>query len=390
MIRSANAGYLKIVFVCGSIEPGRDGVGDYTRLLSSELTRTGHVIAMIGLYDRNVSAEAVGEEQVSGGSIKTLRIPVSAALSVRTNRAQEFVSGFNPDLVSLQFVPFAFHDKGLPYWLKANLRTIIQGRPLHIMFHEIWVGLYRGAGAKNRMLGLFQKFLITSFARKLHPVLIHTQSRLYLLELQQIRLQVSPLPLFSNIITTGLPAGVMQQMKRNRQYELVFIVFGTIHPGAPVALFAAELATLKSKSGVNVIIRFIGRNGAELPVWTEVFSLADIETIVYGEQPASRISDLVRTSDRGISTTCFALSDKSGTVATFLDHGLNVICVAKEWIPRYGAFTPVLPGVNNYIPGKLEIILAERPLEQAPATVVSTAKLLEAGLRKSLKKIQPE
>ena len=32
---------LRMVLVCGSVEPGRDGVGDYTRTLAAELVRRG-------------------------------------------------------------------------------------------------------------------------------------------------------------------------------------------------------------------------------------------------------------------------------------------------------------------------------------------------------------
>ena len=32
---------MKIVFICGCLEPGKDGVGDYTRRLSAELIDHG-------------------------------------------------------------------------------------------------------------------------------------------------------------------------------------------------------------------------------------------------------------------------------------------------------------------------------------------------------------
>src|ERR1022692_2576923 len=46
---------------------------------------------------------------------------------------------FNPNWVSLQFVPFGFHPKGLPFGLPRHLMSIIGSRPLHWMFHELWV-----------------------------------------------------------------------------------------------------------------------------------------------------------------------------------------------------------------------------------------------------------
>ena len=43
---------MKIVFLCGSLEPGRDGVGDYTRMLAAEIIRKGHNAAIVALADK--------------------------------------------------------------------------------------------------------------------------------------------------------------------------------------------------------------------------------------------------------------------------------------------------------------------------------------------------
>ena len=43
---------MKILFFCGSAEPGKDGVGDYTRRLCGELLRIGHETQILSLFDR--------------------------------------------------------------------------------------------------------------------------------------------------------------------------------------------------------------------------------------------------------------------------------------------------------------------------------------------------
>jgi hypothetical protein len=40
---------LNIVFLCGSLQPGRDGVGVYTRRLAGEVIRQGHQASIISL-----------------------------------------------------------------------------------------------------------------------------------------------------------------------------------------------------------------------------------------------------------------------------------------------------------------------------------------------------
>ena len=42
---------MKIAFICGSIEPGRDGVGDYTRRLAIELIKNSYEVAVIALHE---------------------------------------------------------------------------------------------------------------------------------------------------------------------------------------------------------------------------------------------------------------------------------------------------------------------------------------------------
>jgi hypothetical protein len=42
---------MKILFLTGSLEPGKDGVGDYTRLLANECGERGHEVFLLGLND---------------------------------------------------------------------------------------------------------------------------------------------------------------------------------------------------------------------------------------------------------------------------------------------------------------------------------------------------
>ena len=43
---------MKVVFVTSCLEPGRDGVGDYTRSLAEESTKLGHRAGLLALQDR--------------------------------------------------------------------------------------------------------------------------------------------------------------------------------------------------------------------------------------------------------------------------------------------------------------------------------------------------
>jgi len=82
---------------------------------------------------------------------------------------------------------------------------------------------------------------------------------------------------------------------------------------------------------LDVEIVFIGRCGEEIKQWLTICESNKITTKVLGEQPAAKISEVLRIADLGITTTPLLLSEKSGTVAAMLEHGLPVLCVSRSW-----------------------------------------------------------
>jgi hypothetical protein len=171
---------VKITFICSSLEPGRDGVGDYTRVLGAALTDRGHAVQLVALHDRHVRTAA----QSGGGGTAALRLPASAAWSTRVAAARRFVDDFAPDWVSVQFVAYGFQDRGHVFGLGPRLRAIAAGRPRHLMFHELWTG-GRGATLRQRAEGIVQKQLTLRFARDLAPAVVHTHAPPYVVMLRR-------------------------------------------------------------------------------------------------------------------------------------------------------------------------------------------------------------
>lgn len=169
---------MNIVFLCGSIEPGCDGVGDYTRRLAEELILLEHKVSIIALNDRyvtNVNQHA----ETDAGVLNTYRIPIGFTDQQRCNQARDWVEQINPVMVSLQFVIYSFHKKGLPFDLSNTISRICDGRSVHIMFHETWLGVTKSATFKDKAYGFLQKQIITSLVKNLKPRLITTTNGLY-------------------------------------------------------------------------------------------------------------------------------------------------------------------------------------------------------------------
>ncbi len=346
---------MKIVFLCGSLEPGRDGVGDYTRRLAIEMIKQGHQVAAIALNDWHLSSEFLGIQSSENSNLEMLRLPSVWPANKRFARAKEWINILDPEWLSLQFVNFAFNLRGLHFGLGNKLSILGKGRKWHIMFHELWVGMAVNAKTKHVLWGKVQRKLIKGLIYKLKPQIIHTQSHLYLAQLKRLGVKAEFLPLFSNIPKIDAPlSGNANPHTTIINNKFSFIVFGTIHPMSPVEEFAKEVSAFGAKRGLTISFIFIGRNGSELERWTKILGSEKLNFELLGEQPAEHISKVLSNASVGISTSSIAYIEKSGTVVAMREHGLPVICVAtpSQLIDMQYVAPPY--GILEYKVGNLE------------------------------------
>lgn len=340
---------MKIIFICGTAEPGKDGVGDYTRRLTEALLILGHDVSIISLYDTFVSDVRSENQHAGVSTIHVHRIPFHLDEKTRFLHAQKIINDFNPDWISLQFVIFSFHPKGLPWSLAGKLKTIVANSKIHIMFHELWVGMDQESPFKLKVLSLLQKTIIKKILKQLKPAVIHTHTPLYQWQLNKIGFNASILSLFGNV-----------PVKENKREPLGyrFVVFGSIHFGAPIEAFAKELRSLEHLNNKTPEVVFVGRCGKEQMYWEHAFNDAGITTTSLGEQTVEQISELLAGAAFGITSTPYILTEKSGTVAAMIEHGLPVLCVARDWhVDGYNSATNASSAVMQYKPGYLQTIL---------------------------------
>ncbi|KAA6351941.1 hypothetical protein EZS27_000738 [termite gut metagenome] len=318
---------MKILFLCGSLESGRDGVGDYTRRLASELIRQGHNASIIALNDTHIKKIEKIEQESDGTQTSVLRIPSILSNKERHIALDEFINNYDPEWLSLQYVPYSFQKRGLPFGLVKQLAKIGKGRKWHIMFHELWVGMDTASPLLLRMNGTLQKYLIIQLVKTLQPTIINTNTNLYKYQLNKSGFQVSLLPLFGNI-----PVKFVKQKKE--EDKLIFIVFGGIHFGADLEKFSEWLQQVQKDEKKNTKIWFVGKNGEDVKNWEKELQSKGIDFEIFGIQNEDTVSKLMSLSDIGIATTPYWLLEKSGSVAAMQEHSLPVICLAREWIPN--------------------------------------------------------
>lgn len=315
---------MKIVFICGSAQPGKDGVGDYVRLLAVSLIKMGHQAAIVAYNDKFVSVQETAVQDANGFQIPVLRLPINFPENKKLLNAGSFIDDFTPDWVSLQFVPFSFNKRGLSINLISHVKQLSHGRKLHIMFHELWVGMDLQSSLKLKLWGKLQKQLIKSMLRQLKPNVIHTHSQVYREQLSILGHSVKILALFGNI-----PLGIMGPKFK----DLSPLIFGGIHHGGEIKSFLNWLKDAAFDEEKNIHFHFVGNNGVYAKAWHNELKDAEISYTEHGIQAETYISELLTQCTFGVGTTPYLLAEKSGSVAAMLEHGLPVAVVAREWVP---------------------------------------------------------
>jgi hypothetical protein len=352
---------MKIVFLCGSLESGRDGVGDYVRRLAGELIRKGHQIAAVALNDEYLVDKFIGTQSLEGIELSVLRVPSVWPVKDRFEHAKSWIDKINPDLLSLQFVIFAFHPKGLPLNLSKLLSKLGGSRSWHIMFHELWVGMATNDTLKRSLLGEMQKVLIKTLIKRLRPKVIHTQCELFLGKLNQEGFFVKKLPLFSNIKVYSTNCTENYNLIQSLDNELTFkfVLFGGLHPEAKLLELISALKYFCKSRDKSFEFWYLGRNGEELSEHLRLLNQEKVAYKVYGELDAKYISFLLSISSFGISTGSPEMIEKNGTVAAMLDHKLPVICIGRDLLIRNAFKVQMLNGVFSL--ADVEQLLSERP-----------------------------
>lgn len=344
---------MRILFLCSSLEPGRDGVGDYTRLLAGECTRQGHPCAIIALNDSSVIEPM--KSSCDAGTVKVpfLRLPASLTWKQRMPLAIDFRSGFQPDWISLQFVSYGFDNKGIVLNLNQVFRRLTFGCPLHLMLHELWIGDAVSSSLRHRLIGRIQRLGIMRMISLLKPHLVTTSNRVYLSTLKSLGIHASLLPLFGNISIAPMDSSLewpieladagLPRDRQDRAHWWLGIFFGAIHPEWEPEPLMSILRRTAHHANKRICLLLAGRSGAAGNViWEKLRDTyaSDVVFVKFGEQSAEKISTLIQISNFGIATSPWQLIGKSSAAATMLDHGLPVIVTRDDFQPRLAPLEP--------------------------------------------------
>jgi glycosyltransferase involved in cell wall biosynthesis len=333
---------LKILFVCSCLDPGMDGVGDYTRRLATELNARGHHCYLLALADPRVQKATTVDFGGTNGAC--LRLPATDSWPERLRQAKSFCEGVAPDWVSWQIVLYGFDPRGLSFGLGRRFKEISGGCKNQIMFHEIWIGEAEQSSLKNKIIGKLQRLIIRDLLQKLQPLVVHTHTPLYQHLLGGLGCQAAILPLFGNIPLTTRPRsewlkekwpeGWVQFKMADRDSWWIFVVFGSIHPEWDADDFLRRASAAGQRAGKKCALISIGRPGAAGERMLQGLQKREGDSwrfLNLGRQPEEDISQCLLMADFGVSAVPPEYLFKSGTAAAMIEHGLQVIATRPTY-----------------------------------------------------------
>lgn len=310
---------MRIAFVTGSLEPGRDGVGDYTRTLAAECVCRGHAVRVLSVADRES-----GEETFLGQP--ALRRMTREQALTDGRDAYRWLEAFAPDWTSLQFVPFSFDPRGLFARSIPALVRIMRAAPRrHVIFHEIWIGAQQRAPWKARFLGAIQRRAVIRLLQAVDPRRIHTSTEFYRAALGDLGVRVERLPMFGSVPWCGpTPPAIFPGIEAN---ALVCGMFGTVHPDWQPAGFMADLAALAAKLGRPVALVSAGGLGPGTALFAELALRyrGSVNCVALGRLPEPQLAEVFARFDFAVTSVPWNILGKSSSAAALREHGLRVV-----------------------------------------------------------------
>ncbi|HKG08688.1 MAG TPA: glycosyltransferase [Pedobacter sp.] len=319
------------MFICGSLEPGHDGVGDYVRRLGSALLKAGHSVSAVALEDHYVK-KTQKENQASGGALlPVLRIPQGQSSAYKRLQVRTFTDALDPEMISLQYVPYSFHAKGIPFSLINNLRPLVAGCRFHVLFHELWLDTPIGAGQK--ITAWLQRKLIGRLISKLKPEVVHVTVEFNRERLERIGVDAGVLGLFGNIYPDEETANKEIVFEDTLNISSAVLYFGEPPKGIFRSIFLAEVARFCSthQHGLRLVLA-CGNSAAKDEFCRLLRKSLDgyaYEIIDCGFLSVGTLSVLMNRCNAGISKSKPHLLAKSGAAVAMLEHGLPI------WAPRW-------------------------------------------------------
>lgn len=347
-------GRLAIVFLCGCLEQGKDGVGDYTRRLAAELIRNGGSAFIIAINDGHVICSKPQQfpiptefQECDDLKVPVIRIARLTPWRRKVHLIQAVLDDQRPQWISLQYVPHAYSSKGIPLQLSFHLKSLSSNSRWHVMFHELWGAKETQRLLVRKVITRLQQLIVSTLNRTLPISVAHTSNEHWRHLLEGVDVASSVLPLFSNIpvaninhsARTSLLAGL--DILEPDPKVVILTLFGSIRfDWASMGLVERVQEVLDRSAWNHAVFVSVGcAGGVGEVIWRGMEARASntCHFLKLGLLPPEHISQILQLSDVGVAMNYYEHVGKSSCAASMLDHGLPLILpVGGTGIPDFG------------------------------------------------------
>lgn len=354
---------MRIAFITGCLEPGRDGVGDYTRTLAAECQRRGHEVALVSL------AESAPPSSDESKNWPILRLTTAQSRSDGGRAVREWLDAFAPDWSSLQFVPYSFHPRGFFAGAIPMLARILEAAPRrHIFFHEIWIGAEVDARWKARVTGWWQRRAVGRLLQQLAPAQAHTSIEYNRAGLgAQLRQPAALLTMFGAVPVP--PSLGRRELPGIDSAALVCGMFGSLHPNWEPEPFLEDFAAMAARQRRPAVLATAGamRSGVEFFERIAAKWRGRVACVALGERSPAELAGIFARFDFAVTSVPWTMIGKSSSAAALREHGLRVVVTKRGAAPRFAKGTFDDAGSDEgFIPYFRDRANLARALEKTP------------------------
>lgn len=318
---------MRIIIICGCLEPGKDGVGDYVRILAKELFLLGVKPFLLAVNDHYISSE-----EMDHGEMQSYRLPANQDWREKMANSKKWINKIHPQHIVWQFVIYAYHPRGLAFWPIYLLKNLLyKYSKVSIMFHELWIGAAKEDRLIDKFTGEIQRLLIKWLVRELNPETVFTSNTTFINLLKNQGIESNLLPVFSNIpFVSGAKLEFIQDLKRQNadipEGALKLGLFGRIPYSWEKKKFIDQVK--KISEAIPVVLFIAGKSDRSTAEEIAVFGanyLPSLKIVSLGEMSVPMISGFLQYVDFGITMNAPQTIGKSGVFAAYTEHGLPVI-----------------------------------------------------------------
>lgn len=312
---------MNIVFICSSLEPGFDGVGDYTALLAGQLASNGDTCTLIGFFDAHIENIVETSRKSGGIELQVFRFSKKLSLDIRVKCLKEILCKVDPEVISLQYVPYGFNKYGIPLTLSRKLSGVTKTAKWHVMVHEPFI-TPQDKSLKNAAIKRAQIVCLQRIRQLLKPICIHTSIRSYQQLLNSIGIKSKLLGLFGNI---PVPTNTYDATNEKN----TFVYFGTLPNGQYQKVMVDKMIEYYNLTKSSIHLILCGKNGKYLEAFIQRLGEypSCISYEVLGTLDTREIGKIFNRASAGISRVPAKLIGKSGTAIAMLEYGLPL------WVP---------------------------------------------------------